>query len=480
MRNSEPVSSNQTLTVQEDVPFDLTASIDVTDFDSEYYTMPDITDPGAETKLIIVRTLPEAGNLYAGKAQTPMETLVTPGDLPFTPPADKQLYYLTEPNEPGTNTPGYASFTFAVSDGEFTSDDYVVTINANTVQDGPETTNEEIVVFRGVPTEFTVTGADPDVGAAHSQFSCVFPVLPAGGGALSREPGDTPCFGVDPALDDPTDTLIRPDSTSVLATFTAVYTADTMASADEDQGLQVIGSDSFSYRAYDGRVVDGPSCAPPPGTAGSPSAEDGLVNVTVLNHMQTSDQLLAANEDQNTTLALTGTDQMKLAGVGANHPNPQLVLETLPANGVLYLPDSSTAAAIDTALASLSLDYVPGPENWYGNTTFQFHIRGCNTLACDDQVYRSSSHTATIQVASVDDPAELSIIVEDAELNEEGLWEFVSSTVDFTELKKFTTTVEDIDKEGAEYTVRIKSQPVGRSTRQADTKATLIQEAFLF
>eukprot|EP00457_Paulinella_chromatophora_P001732 gb/GEZN01001734.1/.p1 GENE.gb/GEZN01001734.1/~~gb/GEZN01001734.1/.p1 ORF type:complete len:891 (+),score=100.63 gb/GEZN01001734.1/:27-2699(+) len=456
MLSSPPSSSDQTVAVTEDNIADLSSAIISSDFDEKAHSVMGFA--GSEPKLVVVKSLPDKGSLYVGTDGNKQETLLT--SVPTSPtPSGKKLFYLTPTDSPPANVLNYTSFRFAISDSEFESAEFTLTLDGITAPDGPRTYDYAITVIRGVPFSHIVKTEDPDADAAPTTFCMDFPVLPANGHLL-RDKNDPKGLISDTSVvgkrcTTTACTTSSPSSPPPRQTNFAFFYVGNTNGSGSDAGVDLIGYDSFTYRTHD--ACTGGSI--PTTIGGYFSPVDGRINVTIMNHVQSSDQIFDALEDANSNFTVAATDLMKSNSVsGSDTHVMSLIVLSLPANGELYRIDSGTLVTVNEVIPSLKLRYIAGPLNWYGNATFRFQIQVCSVAAVScsgGTIWNSKNYTATLDVAPVDDAANLTYTIQAGQLNSLGLFELVISKTSF---RYFNVSITDIDSAGALYSVRVKSQ----------------------
>eukprot|EP00808_Paulinella_micropora_P007875 g79461.t1 len=316
----------------------------------------------------------------------------------------------------------------------------MLTINANTVADPPEIWDQSWTVYRGAKTKITILSRGVDGVSKPFDFTCNFPILPNGTlsevwGILNLYPSTYTSSKIKPPQD-------RDDLSNPLprkANFELTYKSSSAPSPDEAEGITVVGTDSFRFQLNDTKTS---------------LLSNGVFNITILNHIYSSDQDLAALEDSNVTLTVQYTDKMKEQDNDLPH-SARVVVESLPDKGTLYY--GGTAVQAGAVVPSVQLSYVAAPLNWYGSTSFTFHVRVCSnaTDPCTGDLWYSGRHTATIVVAPVDDPPILTFneSLNSANINANGYFSLMTSK---TQYKTFNISISDVEGDGL-YTVRVSS-----------------------
>ncbi|MEO1225191.1 MAG: VCBS domain-containing protein, partial [Pseudomonadota bacterium] len=146
--NDAPVSADGTATVDED---------DTLAFDTDHFVFNDV-DFGDTLRAVRIATLPLAGILELAGTAVGADQIIAAADI-------GQLAFTPDPNDNGT---GYASFTFAVSDGQLESEVQTLSIDVTSVNDAPIPADDAFAGAEGVTISGNVlddngAGVDSDV-----------------------------------------------------------------------------------------------------------------------------------------------------------------------------------------------------------------------------------------------------------------------------------------------------------------------------
>ena len=395
--NSKPFAETRTDTVLEDTSALVT--LPGTDFDDDPITV----------ELVLLTLV--AGSTTALRYANGTDVPVASGELPldldatvtgvvFTPPADF--------------AGAAGSITYRVRDATKTSNNGVVSISVQPVDDPPVATNTSAVAVAEVPTVLTLTGTDVDAGDGPA--SARIAELPSGGGSLYL-------FN-DSAADK---RGARIDAPAVISGLRVVYVSDTLP--ENASGVGVVATDSFAYFVRD--------------SAGAESASPATFTVSVRNNLFAED--LTASTDEDTTAAITFPYDSSVNGTVS------VVVESLPAtNGSVLLKPGTTAplAAADLPYtvpnASATLQYRPAPD-LYGDPldTFTFH-------AVREGGWRSGSATCRVAVSPVNDPPTATL-----PRGEDGEVTTLQLVANQAEPTTFTVTIQDPDVDDTPYRVTV-------------------------
>jgi hypothetical protein len=300
-------------------------------------------DAGDAIETYRVETLPANGTLYLGAT-----AITGPTDITAAQIAGNQLTFRPDPDWNGVT-----SFEYTAHDGDDVSAaTATVSITVDAVNDAPTADPISFTMLEDGTAVVTLTGSDPDAGDAIETYRVE--TLPANG---------TLYLGAT-AITGPTD-------------ITAAQIAGNQLTFRPDPDWN--GVTSFEYTAHDGDDV---------------SAATATVSITVdaVNDAPTADPIsFTMLEDGTAVVTLTGSDP------DAGDAIETYRVETLPANGTLYLGATAITGPTDITAAQIAgnqLTFRPDPD-WNGATSFEY------TAHDGDDV---SAATATVSIAVTPQP----------------------------------------------------------------------------
>ena len=382
--NDEPLGTDNTVTTLEDTPFTFTAA-------NFGFTDPQDDNPANNLLNVIIDTLPVSGTLtLAAGASAPGPVVsgqvISAADLSY-------LVFTPVANEHGT---GYADFTFRVQDDGGTANGGIdtdqiantMTVDVISVNDAPLGADNSTTILEDFDYVFNVADfgfTDPSDSPANNFANVIIDTLPADG------------------------TLFLAAGASAAGPVTAgqvISVADipflTFSPVANEHGANYA---DFTFRVQD----DG-------GTLFGGADTDPVANTFTFHVTSVNDEPLGAD---NTVTTLEDTEFVfSAADFGFTDPqddNPannlaNVIIDTIPTDGTLYLDVGSSAPGVVTAGQVISaadlafLTFSPAAnEHGTGYADFTFRVQDDGGTANGGIDTDQIANTMTIDVTSVND-----------------------------------------------------------------------------
>lgn len=269
-----------------------------------------------------VTSLPSNGTAFQRIGAELVEILDTPQVL-----INPEVHFRADADQFGT---AYAAIGYAVSDGVETSREALITVDVLPVNDPPVAGNRTLSTPQSVNGTVTLGGSDIDDADI---ASVTIEGLPSAGQLYRLGVNDSLILITEEDLP-----LTLPDGARDV-----VYEAAPLVVGD---GEKVIFTDTIMFSVSD--PDDEPSVAP------------GVVDVSILNDLNTTDVRHLGREDQTTVVEPAGLDQR-------GEPF-EVIIVTLPENGTLTQMDDTPITAPDTRVTDAAgrVQYT-GEANLFGD-----------------------------------------------------------------------------------------------------------------
>lgn len=401
--NSKPFVPSSDESVLEDTP--TLIPLAGSDFDNDTITVE-----------LTLLTLVE-GSATALRYANGTEVAVTSDDLPLDLDADVSGLVYTPPQD---FVGAAGSVTYRARDATKTSLDGVITVTVTAVDDAPVATNASGVAVAEVPIALTMTGTDVDAGDGPASVRIA--TLPAEGGAL---------FLYDEAAENNLGGPI--EAPGAVDGLRVVFVSDTLPPGSS--GLDVVATDSFTYFVRD--------------ADGTESAAAATFSLSIRNNLFVDSLSATTDEDEVGTVTLAFESFVDGA--------VSVVVESLPATpGSALVRNDTGADLVDDDLPftvpgnGLSVLYRPA-EDLFGDPLDSFTFSAVR----DSTGWRSSTATANLTVASVNDPPTVALPTTEGRVT---TFELEANQVDTV---AFSVALADPDADDTPYRVTVNVDAFG-------------------